>query len=82
MTFWVINVISSVRGALPVCPRLRTYRCVAANDVKGHQQTCFDLTAALSHARERYNRSVKDHPIAAFLLSAIKRTIGLAYKLG
>jgi len=32
---WVINVISSVRRALPVCPRLRTYRCVAAIDVEG-----------------------------------------------
>ncbi len=33
----VINIISSVRRALPVCPRLRTYRCVAANDVKGQK---------------------------------------------
>jgi hypothetical protein len=36
---WVNRVVSSVRHALPVCPRNQTYRCSALTDAKGQQQT-------------------------------------------
>src|SRR5262245_27037661 len=38
---WVKRVVSTSCCSLPVYPQIRTYQCIALNDAKGHERTCY-----------------------------------------